>query len=518
MMKKTVVGFLSILLIFIFSALSQGGKVVVIADSAHIYAEPNHNSYLIETVEKGTILTLFQKRKVRDDWYYIAFDSKERRGKVSGFIQDSVVTSSAVKEAFTPLFESDVIIPDRSLENNGQIVASSTLESKVYQKISEPLVEIELKDMHLPGASSVLKKRAYQEIVVPPVKIKATAAPLIRPSPVREEVVFGRRRTSKKVAVAFPEVLFPPVEIQVKKASSINPLPTLKTSAFETIDQCPTSLESRRQLVLNPSISRDVTAFPSRSVSHPPAVKEEISLTSFSPGKVYSSYNLFSELETAVFLERKVPPSGEAEAASLMEITDPGKRAISWREIPEKFKSSQQKEEQSVKPVPLPMKNQDREFRRVTLGLGYGQSLGGAGGFIQINTRSGISFHGGVGYYPTSYIYSGCDWVKDVPLFSGGIKYYLPLGTPPLRFYLDLQFGGIGVEAAQIVKGIWQYTFVFDYKQKTLWGPAFLGGLELRLGRIGINGALGLSYSMTELDWEIQKYFLIFDAGLLFYF
>ena len=171
-----------------------------------------------------------------------------------------------------------------------------------------------------------------------------------------------------------------------------------------------------------------------------------------------------------------------------------------------------------VKPLLARTEKQKGKFRRITLGFGYGQSLGGVGGFLQFNTKAGVSIHGGVGYYPSTQIYNPNDWVKNVILFNGGIKYYLPLKSDPIHVYLDIQYGGIGVEAAQIIKGIWNYTFVFDYKQETLWGPSLLAGVEFRVGHVGINGALGLSYNLTKLDWSIQNYFFTFDIGLLLLF
>jgi len=88
----------------------------------------------------------------------------------------------------------------------------------------------------------------------------------------------------------------------------------------------------------------------------------------------------------------------------------------------------------------------------------------------------------------------------------------------PIAFYFDLQLGGLGVEAAQIFKEIWYYSFVYDYRQKTLWGVAILSGAELRLGRVGLNGALGLAHNLNRVEWLQQNIFLTIDFGFLFYF
>jgi len=140
------------------------------------------------------------------------------------------------------------------------------------------------------------------------------------------------------------------------------------------------------------------------------------------------------------------------------------------------------------------------------------------GGFIQLNTKKGFSFHLGVGYYPTTYFYSEHEWVKNQVLFSAGVKYYLPLESNRLRTYVDLQYGGVSVEAVSIITGFWNYQFTYENIQKILYGPSLLAGIELRMGNIGLNGAIGLSYNTTEWDYWERDYFLTADVGLLIYF
>jgi hypothetical protein len=154
----------------------------------------------------------------------------------------------------------------------------------------------------------------------------------------------------------------------------------------------------------------------------------------------------------------------------------------------------------------------------VILGLGYGSSFGGAGGFLQLNTRTGFSLHAGGGLYPTKLIYSGTNWVENKPLYSFGIKYYLPFRSSTLYPYIDAQFGGQRIEAAQVIIGIWEYSYVYSHEQKALWGPSFLAGTEVRFGRIGINTAVGISYTTTKWDFLESKIALAFDASLVVYF
>jgi hypothetical protein len=154
----------------------------------------------------------------------------------------------------------------------------------------------------------------------------------------------------------------------------------------------------------------------------------------------------------------------------------------------------------------------------LTLGLGYGSSFGGAGGCLQLNTRMGLSLHAGVGVYPATLVFSETDWVKNETLWSIGLKYYLPLRPPSFSPFIDIQYGGLRVEAAQVVIGIWDYNYIFRKVQKSLWGPSCLAGFEFRIGRFGISAALGASYATTSWEYLENKVSFVFDTGLVFHF
>jgi hypothetical protein len=184
--------------------------------------------------------------------------------------------------------------------------------------------------------------------------------------------------------------------------------------------------------------------------------------------------------------------------------------------------------EPEKKPAPEPTQQQPVKISRVspprkgpgfiTLGLGYGSSFGGAGGSFQWNTRMGLSLHAGIGLYPTSLVYSETDWVKNQMMWSVGLKYYLPFSSAAFFPFVDLQYGGVRVEAAQVVIGVWDYQYVLSQEQKSLWGPSFLGGIELRKGRLGITAALGAAYATTSWKYLQNKVSLVFDAGLVLHF
>jgi hypothetical protein len=152
---------------------------------------------------------------------------------------------------------------------------------------------------------------------------------------------------------------------------------------------------------------------------------------------------------------------------------------------------------------------------RMAFGLGYGASYGGAGVCLQVSVGRGIALHAGGGLFPTTLVYSETDWVKNKPLWSVGIKYYLPVKSPSFYPYLDVQYGGLRVEAAQAVIAIWDYNYVYSREQKSLWGPSLLGGVEFRMGRLGFCGALGISYAMTSWEMLQNKVSLSFDFSLI---
>ncbi len=154
---------------------------------------------------------------------------------------------------------------------------------------------------------------------------------------------------------------------------------------------------------------------------------------------------------------------------------------------------------------------------RLALGLGYGSSSGGFGGFVQYAIRPNLALHGGAGYYPTSLIYSDTDWVENQVLWSLGLKYYVPVVSQTVRAFLNLQYGGFTVEAVQIIEGIWDYEFIYRNEQKSLYGPQALLGGEFHLGPLRLNAAAGAAYALTDWEWLPQNLYFTFDLGILFY-
>lgn len=70
--------------------LSNRKKIKVIVERATIHLDPKVTSTIIETVKKGTVLTLFSSTRVNRYWYNVIFATEKKISK-SGYIQISLV-------------------------------------------------------------------------------------------------------------------------------------------------------------------------------------------------------------------------------------------------------------------------------------------------------------------------------------------------------------------------------------------------------------------------------------------
>jgi len=71
--------------------LSSGKKVRVIAEKADIYFKADRNSPIVETVAKGTILTLHATGKVKRIWLHVYFAYDESGMTKSGYVLEALV-------------------------------------------------------------------------------------------------------------------------------------------------------------------------------------------------------------------------------------------------------------------------------------------------------------------------------------------------------------------------------------------------------------------------------------------
>lgn len=107
-------------MLVILSLIFQPGEVVSIekkirvsADYARVYLQPNDGSTIIETLERGHILSLLYSGKMRKIWYYVCFKSEKTGLTKSGYVLDS-----AVELLFDPLKTVTIMEESESLKVN----------------------------------------------------------------------------------------------------------------------------------------------------------------------------------------------------------------------------------------------------------------------------------------------------------------------------------------------------------------------------------------------------------------
>jgi len=135
-----------------------------------------------------------------------------------------------------------------------------------------------------------------------------------------------------------------------------------------------------------------------------------------------------------------------------------------------------------------------------SIGLGYGNSYGGLGARLQ-HKFSNLAIHAGCGYFPAPI-----EFADPAILLSGGCKFYLTNN----QLYFDAQFGSFGIYAEE------QYDYYDGYetRQETLYGPSLLFGGDWMIGdNIGLNGALGASYNLVDMEWIDWTILLALDLG-----
>ena len=107
-------------LLFILSLMFQPGemgsfekKLRVSSDYARVYLQPDDGSTVIETLERGQILSLLYSGKMRKRYYYVCFKSEKTGLTKSGYVLDS-----AVELLFDPLRTVTIMEESESLKVN----------------------------------------------------------------------------------------------------------------------------------------------------------------------------------------------------------------------------------------------------------------------------------------------------------------------------------------------------------------------------------------------------------------
>ena len=66
-------------------------KLRVASDYTHVFLQPDEGSQVVETIERGTVLSLLYSGKMKRIWYYICFKSDRTGVTKSGYVMDSEV-------------------------------------------------------------------------------------------------------------------------------------------------------------------------------------------------------------------------------------------------------------------------------------------------------------------------------------------------------------------------------------------------------------------------------------------
>jgi outer membrane protein W len=134
-------------------------KAEVIADEAEIFLEASRQSIVIDTVPKGTTMTLFKSGQKNKKWLYISYLSKKRGSKVTGFVDRNkveIIKEHPPDEPENPEDSAEQL----SEENNSDLEKMETQEA---EKESEELRNL-LKEMEREKQERQTQQEITQEV------------------------------------------------------------------------------------------------------------------------------------------------------------------------------------------------------------------------------------------------------------------------------------------------------------------------------------------------------------------
>jgi len=119
--------------------LSNRKKIKVIVERATIHLDPKVTSTIIETVKKGTVLTLFSSTRVNRNWYNVIFVTEKKISK-SGYIQASFVEITdlppkIIKEEKKEPPEKEKVVKVPEIKKIEKKKPASVLEEKEKQPV-----------------------------------------------------------------------------------------------------------------------------------------------------------------------------------------------------------------------------------------------------------------------------------------------------------------------------------------------------------------------------------------------
>ncbi len=428
-------------------------QVRVTAVRAAVYAEPSRNSSRIDIVAKGSLLNLFQQQKVNDTWYYVSYNSPRYGGRVSGFILDSAVEP----------------VPAEAAPAGKPASPPRKIEPEPGAKVPPPAEP----------AKPEPQKAAAEPPKTEPQTAPARRVPMALPKIEEYKESMAVTRAPHPVRITLPRVgaalqdqpwaiIRPPAPVSEKPPAVLAaPAPAVASKAGVNKEK-PKPVEPKE-------VKKTQAAKKSPAPSSPPVVRESAA-------------------------KKEIPREPEPV------------KAKPEAERPAPTPAATAPQARPTQPVRLPAAGP--RPARLAIGLGYGPSFGGAGGSFELYLSRSLALHAGYGVYPTTVVYSETDWVKNETMWSAGLRLYLMPSSGKLTPYLDAQYGGLSVEAAEVITGIYNYSYIYSHEQKVLWGPSLLAGLELRLGRLALRGGLGASYSLTDWQYLKSRVLFAFEAGL----
>jgi outer membrane protein W len=129
----------------------QAQMARVIVDKANIHLESNPYSIVIDTVGRGTSVTLFRTGQKNKKWLYISYYSEKRTAQVTGFININLVEiiNEKPKNPDAPEEANENTNEKIKHEEKGQVETESTAEKtqESQEEITQANAENELTDM-----------------------------------------------------------------------------------------------------------------------------------------------------------------------------------------------------------------------------------------------------------------------------------------------------------------------------------------------------------------------------------
>ena len=105
------------------------------SDYAHIYLQPDSSGAVIDTLERGHILSLLYSGKMKKAWYYVCFKSEKTGSTKSGYVHESTV-----ELLFDPLRSITIMEESQNLHVN---YAPRNFEEMQWGLSKKEVVELE---------------------------------------------------------------------------------------------------------------------------------------------------------------------------------------------------------------------------------------------------------------------------------------------------------------------------------------------------------------------------------------